>query len=512
MLAEPMQSRATPAGRKGRPCPALNVPISPVECGLQRGSPLACPSTCSFFPFGRAGYDLWRRVDAEWTRKALDRVMRIWGRDRLQARIQACGLPLENEKAGFESALSRALHHLLFREPTAGGRTLAEEWEAAGWEGLNHDEQLMSRQRRHTRWTLLEVQRIEDAATLICTDLLEPTRPAFPVLDRELAPRVVRFTRLLTGLTDYTHFSALVLPTLEIPLVLWAPWWHWWQEQVAAAGTAGRGSDLLEARLREAIEFRQALLQEHRLHLLDELGFLRHLARYRLEVPAESLETAFRQHPALRPADPPDWFHLGPARAAFEWIEPGPAADAPAAGRQPPPDPPVLRLFAQHLILEAPGSTPHQQARTWLEAEFAGRVRFEELVRLDLTRQAQRLQQQQALVAAAENAIFGGPLPGDALPPTAGAVADTAAAAPLVASPETLRAEHESRYQRLLDQPLPLLDNLTPRQAAADPARRPLLIEWVKVHLHNLEQRNRRERVRFSLDTFLDALGLAELK
>ncbi len=511
MLAAPMHSRGPQPGKKGRPCPALNALISPVECGLQRGSPLACPSTCSFFPFGRAGYDLWRRVDAEWTRKALDRVLRVWGRDRLQARTKACELPLEEARGGFEAALSRALHHLVFREPAASGRTLAEAWEAAGWEGLNHDEQLMSRQRRNTRWTLLEIQRLEADGTLICADLLDPARPAFPVLDRLLAPRVVRFTRLLTGLTDYTHFSALTLPTVEIPLLLWEAWWGWWQEQLAAAGPAVRGPDLLEARLGEAIQFHQALLRHYRLDYLDKLGLLRHLARYRLEAPAGTLEAACRQHPALRPVDPPDPFHLGPPRAAFVWNETAPP-DARPDETPPPAEPTVLRLFDQHLVVEAANAARLEQARARLEADFAGQLRFEETLRLDLTRQMQRLQQQQALVAAAENAIFGGLLPGDAPPATAEAGAAPTAGAPPAESPEDLRAEHEARYQRLLDQPLSLLGDLTPRQAAADPARRPQLIEWVKVHLHHLEQRNRRERVHLSLDAFLDALGLSELK
>lgn len=511
MLTGLMHARATSAGKKGRPCPALNAPISPVDCGLQRGRPLACPPTCSFFPFGPAGYDLWRRVDAEWTRKALDRVLRVWGRDRLQAQVQAFELPLENERLGFEYALSRALHHLLFREPAAHGRTVAERWEATGWEGLNHDEQLMSQQRRSTRWTLLEVQRLEAPATLICTDLLDPARPAFRVLDRGLAPQLARFARLLTGLTDYTHFSALTLPTLEIPLAVWAPWWRWWQEQLAAAGPGTSGPGLLEARLREALERRRALLQQHRLARLEELGLLHHLARYRLEAPAETLEAALRQHPALRAADPPDWLRLGPPRAAFEWIEATPAT-APTAGAQPPTPPPLIRLFAQHLVVEAASSTQHARTRAWLEADFAGQLRFEEAMQVDLTRQVQRLQQQQALVAAAEQAIFGEPLPGAARSDAALAGMPPAPAAPPEEQPEALRAEHEARYRRLLEQPLDELEGLTPRQAAADPARRPRVVELFKVHLHNLEQRNRREATPLSIDWVLDELGLAELK
>ena len=37
-----------------RACPALGRPLAPAECGAQRNTAIACPSTCPHNPFGEA--------------------------------------------------------------------------------------------------------------------------------------------------------------------------------------------------------------------------------------------------------------------------------------------------------------------------------------------------------------------------------------------------------------------------------------------------------------------------
>lgn len=515
---------ASRAGKKSRPCPVLNGPISAADCGRQRGSRLACPATCPFFPFAPAGYDLWLKVEAEWLRKSLDRVIRARGRDRLQAQMKREQLPLDSESATVEAALARALHRLLFLEPGPDGRTVAAAWEAADWEGLNNDEQLMMRHRRGTRLAVLEVHRVRSEREVECVDLLEPARPPFRVVDRHLAPRVVRFTRLLTGLTDYPHFAAPTLPTLEVPLAVWADWWTWARERAAAGSGAEPSSaapnvrTFLETHLREAVEHLNELLRAYRVGLLEQMGLLQYLARYRLEGSAADFAAALREHPALRAADLPALPQLGPPLAGFEWVDntadqaPAPADRLPSGS-----DPRVVgafRLYPGFLVVETASHPRHLRAREFVEREWAGRVHFQDEAQIDLSRALQSLRQRAALVAAAEDAIFGAPEE----PETVAAPAEARAGAPAPSAaepepdPEQIRAEHDARYRQLLDRALPELDGLTPRQAAADPAHRARVIELFKAHLHNLERRNRREPVPLSLDWVLDELGLGELK
>ncbi len=535
-----------PAGKKQRPCPVLNGPISAADCGAQRGSRLPCPASCPFFPFAPAGFELWARVNTEWSRKALDRVLQVHGRARLQACLKAEELPLQPESARVTAALERALHRLLFREPGPDGRPVAAAWEAAGWPGLNNDEQVLMRHQRHTRLAVLEVQRVTEARTLVCTDLLDPDRPPFLVMDRALAPSVVRFTRLLTALTHFAHFAALSLPTVEVPHAVWSRWWDWVRTQAAGAtGTpaAEPSADAvrahLEAHLGESLARLNALEREHRVELLEELGLYQCLARFQLEVPAAEFEAALRAHPALRPAASSPLLQLGPPRAAFTWVagpgeSPAPADPVPGSRPADPPALGVLRLYPDFLVVETATRARHARALEWVRREFATQTRFVDDVQLDLTRAFRAVQEQQALVHAAENAIFGEAedpeaealppaAPPDEPPPGAGTAESTAPgeAAPAESdadtppappTPEQIRAEHDARYRQMLDLAMPELGGLTPRQAVADPARRPAVVALFKTHLHNLERRNRREPVPLSLDWVIEELGLAELK
>jgi len=53
---------------------------------------------------------------------------------------------------------------------------------------------------------------------------------------------------------------------------------------------------------------------------------------------------------------------------------------------------------------------------------------------------------------------------------------------------------------------------MTPKQAAADPEMRPMLIELMKDHLNELEKMRKDRDITISIDWVLDELGLEELK
>jgi hypothetical protein len=84
--------------------------------------------------------------------------------------------------------------------------------------------------------------------------------------------------------------------------------------------------------------------------------------------------------------------------------------------------------------------------------------------------------------------------------------------------PQELRAEvlteaMHQHYRRLLDDPIPSLDDLTPRAAAARPAMRGRLLAWAKDHINNLESRFVEDGLDAGpiIDEFVKALDLWEL-
>lgn len=76
---------------------------------------------------------------------------------------------------------------------------------------------------------------------------------------------------------------------------------------------------------------------------------------------------------------------------------------------------------------------------------------------------------------------------------------------------EILKRFYQDRYTRFLDEEIPALNGLTPRQAAADPESRELLLELMKEHLHGIESQSRSKGLDINIDFALKELGLEEL-
>ena len=75
-----------------------------------------------------------------------------------------------------------------------------------------------------------------------------------------------------------------------------------------------------------------------------------------------------------------------------------------------------------------------------------------------------------------------------------------------------MRRFYEERYRKFPDEPVPMLGNATPREASRRKALRPRLIELLKIHIHGIEETNRREGTCLSLDGLIDELGVPELR
>lgn len=498
MLNRRFMSTATQSGggKKQRECPVLGRTISSAECGSQRGSRLACPATCAFFPFAPPGYELWLKVEREWTDKAASRVLATWGRDRMQRAVRGHVIPLGQREPDLQTAVTHALRHLLFRETTPRGTTVAGEWEAADWAGLNNDERLMMQCQRQARASVIEVQRVIDARTVTATDLLEPDRPPMTVLSPGLATQTTRFSRLLTVLIPGPHFVRTGMLMMPLPHELWEPWIA--QLRNASAGAPGSPVGLvayLEAHLGEYVELIHRLAGEYHAGLVDRLGLHQCVAAFRLTGTAEGLAGALAARSDFRQADPPIDSRFAACQSCFEWL----AGAAPEAGSRG-----WVRVYPDEVLIETRSRADHTLARELAARDFAGLVEYKGESVLDLTEAANQHKRREGLVALAGDAVYGGsPQPASG-PGTPGSE-ETAEA-------EDVAAAHEARYRAFLDAPVPELDGRTPRQAATEPDLRPRLVTIMKAHVCNLERRNRREGLNLSLDPVLDMLGLPELK
>jgi hypothetical protein len=86
-------------------------------------------------------------------------------------------------------------------------------------------------------------------------------------------------------------------------------------------------------------------------------------------------------------------------------------------------------------------------------------------------------------------------------PPPPGTVPDDAAAAGVICD----------RQQGILDEPIPTLDNMTPRAAASNPALRPQLVRWMKFWISQTDHRNLETGRNDDTNWMVHELGLTEI-
>jgi hypothetical protein len=70
---------------------------------------------------------------------------------------------------------------------------------------------------------------------------------------------------------------------------------------------------------------------------------------------------------------------------------------------------------------------------------------------------------------------------------------------------------YEKHYQKFLDDKIPAIDDMTPREAMNDPDMRPRLIELMKGHVRNIDSVAKEKGINLNIDWVVEELGLYEL-
>ncbi len=106
----------------------------------------------------------------------------------------------------------------LYFQAGPDGETFAARWAQAGFPELKNDERVILRGKMQVRVALLEIQRVrDDGQSMDAVDLLDPSGPLLRFVDRSVARRAVRFSRVLTWIYPLPHFwrmfgTGVVLP------------------------------------------------------------------------------------------------------------------------------------------------------------------------------------------------------------------------------------------------------------------------------------------------------------
>lgn len=487
------------SGKRG--CPAINGKICTACCGSKRVSTIACTPKCEYNPFGINSYDLWLRVDGSCQPKMHKFVVDRLASKSIYEEVGKYAIgdrPQDDED--FASAAAFLVHNKLFLEPYKDDRCLADVWEREGWSGLTNDERMMVQYRRHAYPALLEIQQTLDDKAMRCLDLLDKSKRLFVIYDRNTAGRAARFTRLLSWICHYPDFSRLGPSCMELDHHLSSIV----MDQIRSSSLREGISEVEYLKTHFVGVCRQATATAKRRmeEMIRGLDANPWIAAYALHADREEIAGLLAQKPEFEPEPPPK---SGDADAlCYAWLRKGESQEIEDAS-----SPQIrsefqrggvgvlgqIRLHSDRLILTAFGEQKFQFAREKLEKYCGNRISF--CIESERPLKDELLKRFMG-EARDEDEPMDQPDPENQIPAEV--------------QRSLLRDFHDKHYRQFLDDSIPALEGMTPRQAAKDGQMRPALLSLMKEHLNGIDRRNRKEGLDLNIDWILDELNLDELK
>ena len=483
-----------------RECPAAGRPIETFECAAGRHTAYACPEPCPFNVFATASYHKFRDIERSADEKYFKWVMGH-AADRAQFEADMRRLVGDRPSSGY---FHRLAWHGVYRVGP-GGDTCLGEWAKAGFPGLGADERVLMRSRMRLQPAMLEVHRVIDDQRVEVVDLLDPERGSFVIVDAGFARQVVRFELYAGHIEPLPHYTRLLGTCVLVPNFHPLAPEEVIQEIIRHLGgpedNSGRRVWLAEhyEKFEKALE---AVALARRRAMFDALDGQFGKAVYALAQPAaeciEQLATVpeIAEDP-LTEAERQEGFTGGRVWVAGSADrEKQQTGEGAVIGR--------ILLGSTHWRLEALGAD--RLARL--------RKRFERLMRQRVTFTGERRDDLGARLRMNEPKFDPALVPPTLLRDTPKLVVATSRVeAPPGTVPDDAAAAGViyDRQRGILDEPIPALENKTPRVAASDPALRPQLVRWMKFWISQTDRRNLETGRNDDTNWMVRELGLTEI-
>ncbi len=487
---------------KHRFCPAIGGELRPAECGANRNSRYSCPPDCPHNPVALSNYDQLLALETGLDAKAFQ-----WVALQDPIRDASFARRLEEASAGSPAqGLHAAVMWQLFFKRDDSGLTSSQRWEAAGFPGLVNDERVLFAAKMKMRIVLLEVRQVLDAERTEAADVLTEDGPPLRIVDRSFAASAVRFASLLGWAYPLPHFwrlSGTAIKLFELgPFCV---------EEVVAETVRHLGGPVdAEARRRWLAEHYvrteksiTAAANERLRRMYLGLDASWGHAVYELKVPYADCRSAIDDEPAVESADLEASERAEGFKEVRIWFDDSAAARAQSLGQ----GRPLLGTIQMNegtWKVEASSGARLDRLRQLFEARLGQRVRFVRERRDDL------------------GARMAGNIPvtgdSDLIPPVllkrihVPALTVSKMSYSLPADPAKLtETVRRNSLKTFPDEPVPMLDGQTPREAARDPNLRKRLIALMKIHVRGVDEENLRKGAASDINPLLRELGLHEI-
>lgn len=459
--------------RNRRDCPAAGKSITSAECGAGRNSRYDCPLECLHNPYNAHNYDqllaIEERVDGASVGQAL--------KDPLAAPQVESVLRNHHGKA---LELTSSIVAALFIEVGDDGLTFGDRWAKAGFRGLRNDDRVLFESKQRTRALLLEVQTIVDENCVICINLLGDPLERLTFYDRSFAAMACRFQRVFALVYPTPGYWRLIGAIVEL-------------KDLGDIGTK-QGFDMIVAHLggdisddwlsRNFVKVAHSILAvgRERCRLsLENTDFRLAQVDYELGEFEDRFAKRLAKAGCIEDEVEDEERDAGFSRA-FIWPDTV-SKDALTTSLGGTPYLGSVLLKPGMARLKASRSDLLSELRKAFEKTAGKKVRFVRELIEDIA--AQKAKE----VAGSDVAL--------APPELLKDVSGTQVSSSLVDLPQTEEGKALSieecmnrYYRQLLDEPLPLLDGLTPNQAAQDFVARPKLVEWAKGLIRSTDLQN----------------------
>jgi hypothetical protein len=386
-----------------------------------------------------------------------------------------------------------------------GGDTCIGEWAKAGFPGLGADERILMRCRMHMQPAMIEVHRVIDDQRVEVVDLLDPERGSFVIVDGGLARQVVRFEVYAGHIVPLPHYLRLLGTCVLVPNFHPLAPEEVIQEIIRHLGGPGNNPGRrvwLAEHYEEFEKSLKAVALARRQAMFDALDGQFGKAVYALAQPAAECIGQLATVPEI--ADDPlteaerqegftggrVWFAGSADREKQQ------TGEGAVIGR--------ILLGPTHWRLEALGAD--RLARL--------RERFEQLMRQRVSFAGERRDDLGARLRMNEPKFDPALVSPTLLRDTPKLVVTTSR---VEAPPGTIPNDRAAagviydREQGILDEPIPALENKTPRAAASDPALRPQLLRWMKFWISQTDRRNLETGRNDDTNWMVRELGLTEI-
>jgi hypothetical protein len=489
-------------GSKHRFCPAIGGELRPEECGAGRNSRYSCPPECPHNPLAPRNYDQLLILES-----GLDAKTFQWAAFEDPARDASFEGRLEDAQAGSPAhGLHAAVVWQLFYRCDASGLTSSQRWERAGFPGLNNDERVLVAAKIKMRIVLLEVRQVLDAERTEASDLLAGDGAPIRFLDRSFAASAVRFASLLGWAYPLPHFWRLSGTAIRLSEL--GPFSV--EDVVAETIRHLGGPSEAEAKRRwlaehfiRAEKSITATASERLRRMYLELDASWGHAVYELTAPYADCRSAIDAEPAVESADLEGSERAEGFKEVRTWFDDSAEARTQSLG-QGRPLLGTIQMKEGSWKVEASSGARLDRLRKLFEDRLGQRVRFVRERRDDLgARMAGNI-----------------PVAGDSnlIPPrllehiNAPAFTVSKMSYSLSTDPAKLtETVRQASLKTFPDEPVPMLDGRTPREAAGDPSLRKRLIALMKIHVRGVDEENLRKGAASDINPLLRELGLHEI-